>query len=189
MRKLASLPVAAASSAYQICLVLLFRVLMTGMVARACMGMASGSPCVIPSWESRMSPSTVGARYVLMSMVASGEQSLLMFWRATWRFRELKASTRRTASVSNAVLTACTAASIPAICPPHIWRQPEASWMSGFASDITALAIIRRPVSPMPIGRTPGFLSRAMSRQARKGERDFGSTYRVHILLATSAKE
>ena len=106
VRKLASLPVAAASSAYQICLVLLFRVLMRGMVARAYMGMASGSPCVIPSWESRMSPSTnnsVGARYVLMSMVASGEQSLLMFWRATWRFRELKAfvaSTRRTASVS-----------------------------------------------------------------------------------------
>ena len=70
----------------------------------------------------------VGARYVLMSMVASGGQSLLIFRRATWRFKELKAfvaSTRRTASVSlesKAVLTACTAASIPAICPPHIWE-------------------------------------------------------------------
>ena len=61
--------------------------------------------------------------------------------------------------------------------------------MSGFASDNTALAIIRRAVSPMPIGRTPGFLSRAMSRQARKGDRDFGSTYDVHILLATRARE
>ena len=39
------------------------------------MGMASGSPCVIPFWESRVSPSTnisVGRRYVLISRVASG---------------------------------------------------------------------------------------------------------------------
>ena len=144
-----------------------------------------------------MSPSTksyVGARYVLMSIVASGGHSLLMFWRVTWRFRELKAlvaSMRRTASASlesKAALTVCTAASIPPICPPHIWRQPEASWMSGFTTDNTALAIIRRAVSPMPIGRTPGFLSRAMSRQARKAEREFGLTYDVHILLATRAR-
>ena len=98
-----------------------------------------------------MSPSmnsSFGARYVLMSMVASGGQSLLMCWSATWRIRELKAfvaSTRRTAlmSESKAVLTACTAGSIPAICPLHIWRKPETSWISGFATDMTALAIIR----------------------------------------------
>ena len=41
----------------------------------------------------------------------------------------------------------------------------------------------------MPIGRTPGFSSRAISRQARRGDIDFGSTYEVHILLATRAKE
>ena len=72
MRRSESLPVAAASSAYHICLVLLFNLLMRGMVARAYIGMASGSPCVVPSWESRMSPSTnnsVGTRYVLISMV------------------------------------------------------------------------------------------------------------------------
>ena len=51
------------------------------------------------------------------------------------------------------------------------------------------MAIIRRAVSPMPIGRTPGFLSRAISRQARRGEIDFGSTYDVQILLATEARE
>ena len=61
--------------------------------------------------------------------------------------------------------------------------------MSGFTTNSTALAIIRRTVSPMPIGRTPGFLSRAISRQARRGEIDFGSTYEVQILLATRAKE
>ena len=48
-------------------------------------------------------------------------QSLLMFWRATWRLSELKtllASTNRTASVlslPNASLEAWTAASAPAI--------------------------------------------------------------------------
>ena len=42
---------------------------------------------------------------------------------------------------------------------------------------------------PIPIGRTPGFLSRAISRQAKRGEIDFGSTYEVQILLATRAKE
>ena len=89
---------------------------------------------------------------------------------------------------SKAVLTACTAASMPEICPPHIWRQPEASCMSGFIPDSTAFAKIRRAVSPMPIGRTPGFLSRAISRQARRGDIDIGSTYEVHI-LATRAKE
>ena len=50
------------------------------------MGIASGSPCVVPSRESRVLPSTnssVGARYALISIVASGGQSRLMFWRAT----------------------------------------------------------------------------------------------------------
>ena len=61
--------------------------------------------------------------------------------------------------------------------------------MSGFTIDSTALAIIRRAVSPIPIGRTPGFLSRAISRQAKRDEIDFGSTYEVQILLATRAKE
>ena len=83
----------------------------------------------------------------------------------------------------------CIAALVPAICPPHIWRQPEASWMSNFTTDINALTTIRHAVSPMPIGRTPGFLSRVISWQARKGERDFRLTYDVHILLATRARE
>ena len=35
----------------------------------------------------------------------------------------------------------------------------------------------------------PGFLSRVISRQPKRGEIDFGSTYEVQILLATRAKE
>ena len=55
--------------------------------------------------------------------------------------------------------------------------------MPSFTTDSTALASIHRTVSPMPIGRTPGFLSKAISRQARRGEINFGSTYEVQILL------
>eukprot|EP00117_Sycon_ciliatum_P004424 scpid76622/ scgid8805/ len=39
-----------------------------------------------------------------------------------------------------------------------------------------ALPGIRRRTSPMPIGRTPGFLSKGISRQARYASRDAGST-------------
>ena len=93
--------------------------------------------------------------------------------------------TRSTASVSlesKAVLTARTATSMPDICSPNIWTQPEASWMSGFFTDSTTLAkICRCAVSPMPIyWSDTGFLSRAINRQARRGDIDFGSTYDVH---------
>ena len=128
---------------------------------------------------------------MLIRAVAIGGHDLLMFCKATWRLRALKAllaSTKSAASLeSKAVLTACTAASIPEICPPHNWRHPEASWTSDLTTDSTALAMIRRAVSPMPMGRTPGLLSRAMRRQASRGEIDFGSTSEVQILLAVDA--
>ena len=52
----------------------------------------------------------------------------------------------------------------------------------------TALAIIRLAVSPMPMGRMPGCLSKAISRQASRGDKDLGSTYDVQSLLATWAR-
>ena len=61
--------------------------------------------------------------------------------------------------------------------------------MSGFITHSTALAIICRTVAPTPIGQTPGFLSRVISWQAKRGEMDFRSTCEVQILLATRAKE
>ena len=149
------------------------------------MGMASGSPWVVPSWERIASLSTnssVGALYVLIRMVARGGQSLRILWRAARLFRELNAllaSARSTASFSSdskAVRTACTAASIPEICPLHSWRHPEVSCTSGLAMKSIALAIIHLAVSPMPIGRTPGFLSRAIRWQASRGETHLGST-------------
>ncbi len=78
---------------------------MSGIVAKAYIGIANGSPCVVPSWDRREDPSTkrsVESLQVFMRVVAIEGQNILMFWRATWRLRELKAllaSTNRTASV------------------------------------------------------------------------------------------
>ena len=50
-----------------------------------------------------------------------------------------------------------------------------------------ALPMIRRTVSPMPIGLTPGHLSRAMSRQATSAANPLGFKKLEHIRLATEA--
>ena len=55
--------------------------------------------------------------------------------------------------------------------------------------DKMALAMIRLAVSPIPIGRIPGFLSRAMRRQDKRGAILAGSTRSVHSLCAVRARE
>ena len=50
-----------------------------------------------------------------------------------------------------------------------------------------ALPMIRRAVSPIPIGRTPGHLSRAISRQEMRADSPLGSTRLVLIRLAVAA--
>ena len=67
-------------------------------------------------------------------------------------------------------------------------RQPDASCISGWVMERTAFAMIRRAVSPMPIGRTPGCLLSAMRRHARSGPRDEECTHEVLILMATDAR-
>ena len=47
---------------------------------------------------------------------------------------------------------------------------------------------MRLAVSPMPIGLTPGHLSRAINRQATIPDSLFGSTKEQQILLAIDAK-
>ena len=49
--------------------------------------------------------------------------------------------------------------------------------------------MILRAVSQIPIGRTPGCLSKAISRLASRGPTLTGSTKDEHILLATDASE
>ena len=52
-----------------------------------------------------------------------------------------------------------------------------------------ALAMMRRAVSPMPMGWTPGFLLRAIKRLAINGAMLVGSTRSVHIRFATKVSD
>ena len=52
----------------------------------------------------------------------------------------------------------------------------------------TASAIIRRGTSPIPIGLTPGFLFKGISRQATKAVRLLGCKLTVQRRLATAAR-
>ena len=67
--------------------------------------------------------------------------------------------------------------------------EPAASCTSCLVTDKIALAIMRLDVSPIPIGRTPGFLFRAIRRLARRGAILFGSTNSVHKRRAVRAME
>ena len=111
-------------------------------------------------------------------------------FRFSW-FQALLASTSRTPSVfshSKIFLIAWTAALHPASWPPHSWSEPTVFWMSALVTLRIALLIIRRTVSLMPIGRTPGCLSSGISLQAMKAARPDGSTKVVLIRLAMAAK-
>ena len=81
-----------------------------------------------------------------------------MLGNAACELRELKAllaSTKRRASVSSLwkrVLTACTAASMPEICPAQSCTDPATSCMSCIVMFRMALAMICLAVSPIPMG-------------------------------------
>ena len=108
-----------------------------------------------------------------------------MFKSATFLLRLLKAfdaSTIKTAShdsSSKIAVMAWTAASAPASWPAHSFRGPAAFRTSAFVTAITAMPTIRRTTSQIPIGRTPGFLSKGINRQARKASKPCGSTESV----------
>ena len=57
---------------------------MRGSRARAYIGIARGSPCVVPSWEYKVDPltkSSASLRYMLMRAVAMDGQRALVFLR------------------------------------------------------------------------------------------------------------
>ncbi len=81
----------------------------------------------------------------------------------------------------------CTAVSVPEIGPAQSCIDPVASCMSTLVIKRMALAMIRLAVSPIPIGRIPGHLLRAISRQANSGAVTIGSTMSVHSRLAEAA--
>ena len=78
---------------------------------------------------------------------------------------------------------------LPAICPPQSWQEPAASWISPLMTKRMALEVILLTTSQMPIGRTPGRLSRAINQQAKKGANVDGCTYWVHSRRARRARE
>ena len=58
-----------------------------------------------------------------------------------------------TLGVSN---TCRMAASHPDSCPAQSWSGPATAWISSFRVTRIALLMMRRAVSPIPMGRTPG---------------------------------
>ena len=56
------------------------------------------------------------------------------------------------------------APSMPALTPALSWSTPQTASTSFLVTKQTALPTILRRVSPIPIGLTPGHLSRAINR-------------------------
>ena len=63
-----------------------------------------------------------------------------------------------------------------------------AFWISSPMVVRIAFPMMRLAVSPMPIGLTPGHLSRDINRQVTNADSLFGSTKEQQILLAVDAK-
>ncbi len=92
----------------------------------------------------------------------------LMLCRAEILLSELKAFDASVSSSRKLSRTELMAASHPAICPAQSWKEPAASCMSPLVITISALAVMRLAISPMPIGLTPGHLSRAINLLGQK---------------------
>ena len=168
------------------------------MVDMAYMAIAKGSPCVVPSRERMVSPLMKSSDldlYVLMRIVASEGHTCFTFLRATSLFSELnvlEASTKMITSVSAELKTshmACIAAWHQFSWPAQSCNAPATSWTSSLMTEEMALLMIRRTVSPTPIGLMPGHLSKAINLLATKASMPLGSTYSVHNRLVVLAKE
>ena len=102
----------------------------------------------------------------------------------------LEASANKTPwlpSLLKTSLMAWIAALLPHSCPAHNCIYPVARCTSSLRIPRTAFPMVLLTVSPIPMGHTPGFLSKAISLQAVKEDKPSGSTYSVHSLLAINA--
>ena len=75
------------------------------------------------------------------------------------------------------------AASQPASCPAQTCSEPTESVRSCLRNLATVLPMILRRVSPIPMGRSPGFLSNGIRRLASKGSRVFSPWTFEHSLF------
>ena len=117
-------------------------------------------------------------------------QTSLLRW-----LNALDASARRMASIaglSTSARIAWIAASISLSCPAHSGRLPTASQISSpiIYMYSTAFPMICRSTSPIPIGLTPGFLSRGTRQHDKNPSREEGLTklvakHREHRAIAS----
>ena len=120
---------------------------------------------------------------MLIRTVAKGGHIYCILCSATFRFNELKAllgSTKIIPYVSSALymsFSTCIAASAPPFNPALTCKCPTAICLSAVRTQHIAFPMIRRRISPIPIGRTPGFLFRGISRHETYGSNTSGSIY------------
>ena len=152
--------------------------------------MARLSTWVAPSTESIFPPFWInmrtGSRYVLISTVENSGHLIRMLCSAAFLFSQLDAllaSTRITTSVlscSNINFIEWIAASAPPCKPVAALGGPAVCWMSLHNTQLIHFPTICLVTSPMPIGRTPGFLSSGMSLHATNAS--IARVFRIKIL-------
>ena len=128
----------------------------------------------MPSTESISPPPWInmrtGSRYVLISTDENSGHTIRIFC----ELNVLLASTRITPSVlscSNINFIEWIAASAPPCKAVAVWSSTAACWMSLRNTQLIHFPRIRLITSPMPMGRTPGFLSSCMSLHATNASR------------------
>ena len=101
------------------------------------------------------------------------------------------ASTCKTASTESSLeifSIICIAASDPASCPAHTCSDLADEVTSFLSTDTVNFPVILQRISPTPIGRKPGFLSRGMSRHATNDSMETVGTF-VEVLLIKFAMD
>ena len=115
-------------------------------------------------------------------------QRICILCNAAFRFNELNvllASTNMTASVcssSKISFMECMAASATDWRPVAICNGSAASWISFLIAHPMHFPIILRITSPTPIGRTPGFLLRGISRHATRASTNTDLLFQMLVI-------
>ena len=192
-------PAAVASSAYHVWITAesWFTFSMRGCKAMAYIGMVRGPPCVVPSWEYSVDPSTksfVSLRYMLMRAVAMEGQRAQRSLRLTDGSKSWKHYLCQPEELLHTFHfwmphSWHAGASVPDFWPAQSCSEPAVFWMSPFVTDSIALAMILLTTSHTPMGRTPGFLSSAIKQQDNNGARPSGSTNVLQSHLVSNTRE
>ena len=77
-------------------------------------------------------------------------------------------------------------ASQPASCSAHTWNDPTLSIILLRVNETTTFPAIRLRISPTPIGRSPGFLFKGISRHARKASKENAASFSKNSFLVSN---